>query len=99
MGTNSISFSLGGPVKKAAPGKMGFAIKPAPKVAPVSAVFGADDSDDEEQDRGFADQAAKRQRLDTSGSAFQMHVNVNDSCRSCMRNWIRRACAASAYFV
>lgn len=70
MATNSISFSLGGP-KRGAAGRTAFGIKAPPRIAPVSAAFGADESDDEEQDQKVADpQSAKRQRLDVPGCSF-----------------------------
>ena len=71
MGTpNSISFSLGGAAKRTPAGKINFGLKAAPKATLVSAVFGADDSD-EEQEQPAADQgAAKRQRLDPAGPCF-----------------------------
>ena len=70
MTTNSISFSLGGP-KRGAAGKTAFGIKAPSRIAPVSAAFGAEESDEEEQDQKVADpQSAKRQRLDVPGSCF-----------------------------
>lgn len=66
MGTNSISFSLGRGAKSGPVGKIGFGIKAPQKATPIAAVFGADDSDTEEQE--VADQSAKRQRLESSGS-------------------------------
>jgi hypothetical protein len=77
MGANSISFSLGGPKKRDSTAKTGFGIKPVSKAASVSAVFGADDSDHEEDERDTTDQAAKRQRLDSSGLAFYLHRRLN----------------------
>ncbi|EIE22279.1 hypothetical protein COCSUDRAFT_55975 [Coccomyxa subellipsoidea C-169] len=50
MGTNSISFSLGGGAKGTPAAKVGFGIKAPKKVTPISAVFGVDDSDTEEQE-------------------------------------------------
>ncbi len=66
MGTSSISFSLGGGAKGTPAAKVGFGIKAPKKVTPISAVFGADDSDTEEQE--VVDHSAKRQRLESSGS-------------------------------
>lgn len=68
MGTNSISFSLGRGAKSGPVGKIGFGIKASQKATPISAVFGADDSDTEEQE--VADHSAKRQRLESSGSCL-----------------------------
>ena len=65
MGTNSISFSLGRSAKNGPVGKIGFGIKAPQRATPISAVFGADDSDTEEQE--VADHSAKRQRLESSG--------------------------------
>ncbi|CAL8468756.1 g8296 [Coccomyxa elongata] len=67
MGTNSISFSLGRGAKSGPVGKIGFGIKAPQKATPISAVFGADDSDTEEQE--VANHSAKRQRLESSVSA------------------------------
>lgn len=68
MGTNSISFSLGGGPKRGPVGKMGLNIKTPQKTALASAVFGVDDSDTEEQE--VVDHNAKRQRVESSGLAF-----------------------------
>ncbi|KAK9915471.1 hypothetical protein WJX75_009690 [Coccomyxa subellipsoidea] len=67
MGTNSISFSLGGNAKGAPPGRVGFGIRAPKKVAPISAVFAVDDSDTEDQE--VVDHSAKRQRVESSVSA------------------------------
>ncbi len=88
MGTNSISFSLGRGAKSGPVGKIGFGIKAPQKAIPISAVFGADDSDTEEQE--VADHNAKRQRLESSGSCLarlvamrsifeKAHLNIAES--------------------
>ena len=71
MGTpNSISFSLGGAAKRTPAGKINFGLKAAPKATPVSAVFGADDSDEEQEQPATDQGAAKRQRVEPAGPCF-----------------------------
>lgn len=80
MGTNSISFSLGGNAKGAPAGRVGFGIRAPKKVAPISAVFAVDDSDTEDQE--VVDHSAKRRRVESSGSYLAGLTLFYGTCRS-----------------